>query len=75
MKAGRLAPTHAQPPRVAAIHLDAGKIQLRADDGGPGVRQPHWSDTKVGCFLTYCAPPATGTRNRSRRRRFWTRRG
>ena len=56
MKAGRLTPTHIQPPRVAAIHLDAGKIQLRADDGGPGVRQPHWSDTKVGCFLTYSAP-------------------
>jgi hypothetical protein len=56
MKAGRLTPTHAQPPRVAAIHLDAGKIQLRADDGGPGVRHPHWSDTKVGCFLTYAAP-------------------
>ena len=56
MKAGRLAPAHAQPPRVAAIHLDAGKIQLRADDGRVGVRQPRWSDTKVGCFLTYTAP-------------------
>jgi hypothetical protein len=56
MKAGQLAPTHTQPPRVAAIHLDAGKIQLRADGGRPGVRGPHWSDTKVGCFLTYTAP-------------------
>jgi hypothetical protein len=41
---------------VAAIHLDAGKIQLRQDDGQVGVRQPHWSDTKVGCLLTYTAP-------------------
>jgi len=56
MKAGQLAPAYAQPPRVAAVHLDAGKIQLRADDGRVGVRQPHWSDTKVGCFLTYTAP-------------------
>ena len=56
MKAGKLAPVHAQPPRVAAIHLDAGKIQLRQDDGQVGVRQPHWSDTKVGCLLTYTAP-------------------
>ncbi|MCX5670251.1 MAG: hypothetical protein NTU94_02880 [Planctomycetota bacterium] len=56
MKAGRLTPTHAQPPRVVAVHLDAGKIQVRAEDGGPGVREPHWSDTKVACFLTYCAP-------------------
>jgi hypothetical protein len=56
MKAGKLTPAHAQPPQVAAIHLDAGKVQLRADDGQAGVHQPHWSDTKVGCFLTYSAP-------------------
>jgi hypothetical protein len=56
MKAGKLDPAHAQPPQVAAIHLDAGKIQLRADDGQVGVRQPHWSDTKVACLLTYTAP-------------------
>ena len=56
MKAGKLAPAHAEPPVVAAIHLDAGKVQLRADGGGPGVRDPRWSDTKVGCFLTYTAP-------------------
>jgi hypothetical protein len=56
MKAGKLAPAHRQPPTVAAIHLDAGKIQVRADDGQVGVRQPHWSDTKVGCLLTYSAP-------------------
>ncbi len=56
MKAGQLAPARSQPPQVAAIHLDAGKIQLRADDGHAGVRQPHWSDTKVGCLLTYSAP-------------------
>jgi hypothetical protein len=53
LKAGRLHPTHKEPPQVAAIHLDAGKIHLREDDGEPGVRQPRWGDTKVGCFLTY----------------------
>jgi hypothetical protein len=56
MRAGKLSPARAQPPQVAAIHLDAGKIQLRADDGKAGVRQPHWADTKVGCLLTYAAP-------------------
>jgi hypothetical protein len=56
MKAGQLAPAHPQPPRVVAIHLDAGKIQMRADDGKPGVRGAHWSDTKVACCLTYSAP-------------------
>jgi len=56
MKTDKLTSAHAQRPQVAAIHLDAGKVQLRADDGQPGVRQPHWSDTKVGCLLTYSAP-------------------
>jgi hypothetical protein len=56
MKAGKLLPAHAQPPQVAAIHLDAGKIQMRAEDVKPGVQDPHWSDTKVACLLTYSAP-------------------
>ena len=61
MKRGQLRPRRAQPPRVAAVHVDAGKIQLRADDGGPaGVRRPSWSDTKVGCFLTYSSPEGDG---------------
>ena len=39
-KAGQLLPTYAQPPAVAVVHVDAGKVQLRADDdGGRGVRQ------------------------------------
>jgi len=53
LQAGTLQRVHVEPPMVAAIHLDAGKIQLRQEDGVPGVRQPHWADTKVGCFLTY----------------------
>lgn len=57
LKAGRLEPMYRQPPAVAAIHLDAGKIRLRADDGHPGVRAPHWSDTKVGCLQTYTSVP------------------
>jgi hypothetical protein len=57
MQARALEPVYRQPPQVAAIHLDAGKIHLRADDGASGVRQPHWSDTKVGCFQTYSSIP------------------
>jgi hypothetical protein len=53
MQAGDMKPRHAEPPAVAAVHLDAGKIQLRESGGGTGVREPHWADTKVGCFLTY----------------------
>lgn len=52
-RAGTLKPTHAEPPAVAAVHLDAGKLQFRQDDGDPGVRVPHWGDAKVGCFQTY----------------------
>ncbi len=51
-----LKPSYRQFPVVAAVHLDAGKIQLRQEDGPPGVKDPHWGDTKVGCFLTYAAP-------------------
>jgi hypothetical protein len=57
MQARVLPPAYRQPPQVAAIHLDAGKIRLRADDGAPGVRGPHWADTKVGCFQTYTSLP------------------
>ena len=56
-KARTLEPRYPEPPKVAAVHVDAGKIRLRADDGKPGVRQPHWSDTKVGCLQTYTLIP------------------
>jgi hypothetical protein len=39
MQARVLPPAYREPPQVAAIHLDAGKIRLRADDGAPGVRR------------------------------------
>ena len=53
---GKLRPKHPQPPRVVAIHVDAGKAQMRKDDGAPGVRNPHWGDTKVACLNSYTAP-------------------
>lgn len=56
-QAGDLKPAHAEPPAVAVIHLDAGKVQVRQDQAGPGVHQPGWADTKVACFETY-APKA-----------------
>jgi len=59
-KAGQLKPTHRQPPAVAAVHVDAGKLQLRQDGAGRGVHQPHWSDDKVACLVTYPANPTPG---------------
>jgi hypothetical protein len=61
MQGGDLKPMHPEPPRVAAVHLDAGKIQLRMGGGPAGVHGPHWADTKVGCFLTYT--PISGDRD------------
>jgi len=55
-RAGSLKPRHADPPAVVAIHVDAGKVQTRTDDGVRGVRDPHWRDSKVACLATY---PAT----------------
>lgn len=52
-RAGRLKPKYKESPATVAVHLDAGKIQMRNDDGAPGVRGPHWCDTKVGCLATY----------------------
>lgn len=57
MKAGQLKSAYAEPPAVGVVHVDAGKVQLRTDDGAPGVHQPHWSDTKVACLETYAAKP------------------
>lgn len=57
MQGGELEPAYRQPPAIAVIHIDAGKVQERQADGGPGVHQPHWSDTKVACLETY-APKA-----------------
>jgi hypothetical protein len=56
MKAGTLQPTHKQAPLVVAIHVDAGKVQFRQDDGAVGVRDPHWQDVKAACLQTYSAP-------------------
>lgn len=56
MKAGTLRPVHRQPPGVVAIHVDAGKVQFREEDGAVGVRNPHWRDVKAACLQTYNAP-------------------
>ena len=58
-QAGTLTPRHGEPPRVVAVHVDGGKLQMRADDGAPGVRDPRWGDTKVACLVSYTAPEIT----------------
>ena len=58
-RAGALVPTRTEPPRVVAIHIDGGKLQLRDDDGAPGVRGSRWGDTKVAALVSYTAPLIT----------------
>ena len=41
-----------QAPAVAAVMLDGGRVQTRAEDNGPGVYEPRWHETKVACCLT-----------------------
>lgn len=48
----RLNCEYAQAPTVASVMLDGGRAQMRADDSGRGVYEPHWHETKVACCLT-----------------------
>lgn len=40
------------PPQVAAVMLDGGRYQVRAEDQGPGVVAAAWKETKVACCQT-----------------------
>lgn len=46
--------THKEAPAgAAAVMLDGGRVQTRADDdAGPGVREAGWRESKVACCLT-----------------------
>ena len=37
---------------AAAVMLDGGRLQIRADDAERGVHDPHWRETKVACCLS-----------------------
>lgn len=54
-KADRLEPQYQDTPSIAVVQVDAGKLQLREATGAPGVRNPHWGDTKVACLVSYPA--------------------
>ena len=51
---GQLARTYKQPPcgAAAAVMLDGGRAQTRAEDSGRGVHDAAWRETKVACCLT-----------------------
>lgn len=39
-------------PRVAAVMLDGGRVQTRAEEAGRGVQNAGWQEVKVACCLT-----------------------
>jgi hypothetical protein len=46
--------SYRETPRgaAAAVMLDGGRVQMRAEGAGRGVREEHWRETKVACCLT-----------------------
>ena len=48
----QLAADYAQPPQVAAVMVDGGRLQTRADTGVRGVTDPGWQEVKVACCQT-----------------------
>lgn len=49
--AGTLQPQHAEPPSVATISVDGGRIMTRAE-GVRGVHEQAWKETKNACLQT-----------------------
>lgn len=54
-RAQRLPRSYAGPPAVAAVMLDGGRYQSRAEGAGRGVTDPAWKEIKVACCQTYTA--------------------
>lgn len=52
----RLLCAYAAGPQAAAVMLDGGRVQTRAEDSGQGVQQPAWRETKVACCLSLSSP-------------------
>jgi hypothetical protein len=41
----------AQPPAVAVVEVDGGRLRSRAADCGPGVHQPQYKEEKIACLV------------------------
>jgi hypothetical protein len=48
-RARHLRSTVVQTAPVAAVMLDGGRVQIRADESPRGVHNPEWRETKVAC--------------------------
>ena len=48
----KLVCAYAAAPKAAAVMLDGGRLQTRAEDVGRGVQDAKWRETKVACCLS-----------------------
>ena len=49
----KLERSYKEPPRgAAAVMLDGGRVQTRAEESGRGVSEAAWRESKVACCLT-----------------------
>jgi hypothetical protein len=48
----KLVCSYAAAPKAAAVMLDGGRLQTRAEEAGRGVQDPRWRETKVACCLS-----------------------
>lgn len=55
--AGHLQPQYAEPPQLAAVSVDGGRIMARAE-GGRGIHAQAWKETKNACLLTMSSAPS-----------------
>ena len=70
----RLPRGYQAPPKVAAVMLDGGRYQVRAEDQGRGVVAAAWKETKVACCQTLSSAESVRDRTPSRRGSSWSRR-
>ena len=40
-----------EPPRLAVVECDGGRMRTRQPNQGRGVLEPHWRETKNACLL------------------------
>jgi hypothetical protein len=52
-----LQPQYAQAPSLAAVSVDGGRIMTRAE-GGRGVHDQAWKETKNACLMTMSSTPS-----------------
>jgi hypothetical protein len=48
----QLPPRVAEPPAVAAVEVDGGRLRTRATGQGPGVHEPQSKEDKVACLVS-----------------------